>query len=37
MLQVLGQKVKVQGHGGSNMLESALFGLVNTMSWKLLD
>ena len=27
-----GQKVKVEAHGRSNMLENALFGLVNAMS-----
>jgi len=27
-----GQKVNVQGHAGSNMLENALFGLVSTIS-----
>jgi len=28
----LGQKVKVQGYDGSNMLEYALFDLVNAIS-----
>jgi len=31
------QKVKVQGHGESNMLENARFDLANAISWKLLD
>ena len=30
-IQVLSQKVKDQGHDGSNMLEGALFGLVNAI------
>jgi len=32
---IWGQKVK--GHGGMKMLETALSGLVNTMSWKSLS
>ena len=31
------QKVKVQVHAGSIMLENALVGVVNAISWKLLD
>jgi len=31
------QKVKVEGHLGFNVLESALFGLVNVTSWELLN
>ena len=36
-LRVLASRLKVQGHGGSNMLENALFGLVIAISSKLLD
>jgi len=32
MLQVLGQKVKVQVHGGSGVRENSLFSLVNAVS-----
>jgi len=32
-----GHEVKVQGQDGSNMVENALFGLVNMTSWRLLD
>ena len=31
------QKVKVKGHGRSNMLENAVFGLVSKISYKLMD